>query len=96
VLPLDDDVVRNISHAHTDDVPFFNPSRGLILRMIREGRTNLAIGEMLKHSESTIRQETIKIFSKLGCDGRVEASHIYKIQESKSLHLQLAQHLNVR
>jgi DNA-binding CsgD family transcriptional regulator len=57
----------------------------LILRMISEGRTNLAIGEMLKYSESTIRQETIRIFSKLGCDGRVEASHIYKVQESEKL-----------
>lgn len=55
--------------------------QGLILRMISEGRTNLAIGEMLKYSESTIRQETIKIFSKLGCDGRVEAGQLYKIQE---------------
>lgn len=61
--------------------------QGLILRMISEGRTNLAIGEMLKYSESTIRQETIKIFSKLGCDGRVEASHIYKVQESEKVAL---------
>jgi DNA-binding CsgD family transcriptional regulator len=53
----------------------------LILRMISEGRTNLAIGEILKYSESTIRQETIKIFSKLGCDGRVEASDLYKSHE---------------
>jgi DNA-binding CsgD family transcriptional regulator len=53
----------------------------LILRMISEGRTNLAIGEILQYSESTIRQETIKIFSKLGCDGRVEAADIYRIQE---------------
>jgi DNA-binding NarL/FixJ family response regulator len=53
----------------------------LILRMISEGRTNNAIGEILQYSESTIRQETIKIFSKLGCDGRVEAADIYRIQE---------------
>ncbi len=59
--------------------------QGLILRMISEGRTNLAIGEMLKYAESTIRQESIKIFSNLGCDGRVEASHLYKVQESKKL-----------
>jgi DNA-binding CsgD family transcriptional regulator len=59
--------------------------QGLILRMISEGRTNLAIGEMLKYSESTIRQETIKIFSKLGCDGRVEAGQLYKIQELEKL-----------
>jgi DNA-binding NarL/FixJ family response regulator len=46
--------------------------------MMSEGRTNIAIGEMLKYSESTIRQETIKIFSKLGCDGRDEATELYK------------------
>jgi DNA-binding CsgD family transcriptional regulator len=50
----------------------------LILRMISEGRTNIAIGDMLKYSESTIRQETIKIFSKLDCHGRDEASKLYK------------------
>ena len=55
----------------------------LILRMVSEGRTNIAIGDMLKYSESTIRQETIKIFSKLGCDGRDEASEIYKVQQNK-------------
>jgi DNA-binding CsgD family transcriptional regulator len=56
----------------------------LILRMISEGHTNTAIGDMLKYSESTIRQETIKIFSKLGCDGRDEASEIYKIQQNEA------------
>ena len=55
----------------------------LILRMISEGRTNIAIGDLLKYSESTIRQETIKIFSKLGCDGRHEASTLYKQEQSK-------------
>jgi len=50
----------------------------LILRMISEGRTNIAIGDLLKYSESTIRQETIKIFSKLDCNGRDEASKLYK------------------
>jgi len=55
----------------------------LILRMISEGRTNVSISEMLKYSESTIRQETIKIFSKLGCDGREEASVMYIAQQKK-------------
>ncbi len=55
----------------------------LILRMISEGRTNIAIGDMLKYSESTIRQETIKIFSKLDCHGRNEASKLYKDQQLK-------------
>jgi DNA-binding CsgD family transcriptional regulator len=55
----------------------------LILRMISEGRTNIAIGDLLKYSESTIRQETIKIFSKLDCHGRDEASRLYKDQQLK-------------
>ena len=50
----------------------------LILRMISEGRTNIVIGELLGYSESTIRQETIKIFAKLGCNGREDASKIYR------------------
>ena len=52
----------------------------MILRLISENRTNLVIGELLGYSESTIRQETIKIFAKLGCSGRQEAALIYKGQ----------------
>ena len=50
----------------------------IILRLISEDRTNLAISELLGYSESTIRQETIKIFAKLGCTGRHEAALIYR------------------
>jgi DNA-binding CsgD family transcriptional regulator len=50
----------------------------LILKMISENRTNISISELLGYSESTIRQETIKIYAKLGCNGREEASRIYK------------------
>jgi DNA-binding NarL/FixJ family response regulator len=49
----------------------------LILRMMSEGRTNLAISERLGYSESTIRQETIRIFAKLGCSSREEATSIF-------------------
>ena len=56
----------------------------VILRLISEDRTNLVIGELLGYSESTIRQETIKIFAKLGCTGRHEAALIYKEQVTKS------------
>ena len=52
----------------------------VILRLISEDRTNLGISELLGYSESTIRQETIKIFAKLGCTGRHEAALIYKEQ----------------
>ena len=50
----------------------------LILKMMNEGRTNIVISELLGYSESTVRQETIKIFAKLGCSGREEASIIYR------------------
>ena len=49
----------------------------LILKMISENRTNILISELLGYSESTIRQETIKIYAILGCNGREEASRIY-------------------
>ena len=52
----------------------------LILRMMSEGRTNLGISELIGYSESTIRQETIKIFALLHCKGREEASKIYTEQ----------------
>ena len=50
----------------------------VILRLISEKFTNLAISELLGYSESTIRQETISIFAKLNCTGRKEASKIYR------------------
>ena len=53
----------------------------LILRLISLGHTNVSIAEMLKYSESTVRQETIRIFTKLRCTGRKEATRIY-IDES--------------
>ena len=56
----------------------------LILKLMSEGKTNNSISEMLGYSESTIRQETIKIYSKLGCEGRQEASKIYRDVLSRS------------
>ena len=50
----------------------------IILRLISEDQTNLAISELLAYSESTVRQETIKIYAKLECNGRSEATEIYR------------------
>lgn len=55
----------------------------LILRMIADSRTNVLISELLGYSESTIRQETIKIYAKLGCNGREEAARIYREKLAK-------------
>ena len=49
----------------------------LILQLMAEGLTNEVISDRLGYSESTIRQETIKIYSQLNCKGRAEASKIY-------------------
>jgi DNA-binding CsgD family transcriptional regulator len=50
----------------------------VILRLISEGRTNADIAQLLGYSESLIRQETIRIYAHLGCDGRQEAALIYR------------------
>ena len=44
-----------------------------ILAYIAEKRTNIEIADIMGYSESTIRQETIRIFEKLQVDGRNEA-----------------------
>lgn len=56
----------------------------VILRLISEDRTNMVISNLLGYSESTIRQETIKIFSILECKGRYAAGQIYKKETAKS------------
>lgn len=56
----------------------------VILSLISENRTNFAISELLGYSESTIRQETMKIFAKLNCTGRKEAAAIFRDYLAKS------------
>ncbi len=55
----------------------------VILRLISEDRTNLSISQFLGYSESTIRQEIMKIFAKLGCSHRSEAAKLYRSYSSK-------------
>ena len=50
----------------------------VILRLISEDRTNLSISQFLGYSESTIRQEIMKIFAKLGCSHRREAAALFR------------------
>lgn len=55
----------------------------VILRLLSENRTNLAISNLLGYSESTVKQETIKIYTKLNCSGRKEAARIYQAHMTK-------------
>lgn len=78
----------------TNAKPFsFDPSeynqplterQNLILKLIAEGRTNAAIADVLGYSESLIRQETIKIYAKLGCSGRNEAAQIFNKMQARA------------
>lgn len=80
------DVVQGSSRNGSNIVNEFDADDGqeltdrqlTILRMISERLTNLNISNILGYSESTIKQESIKIYSKLGCNGREEAAQIYK------------------
>ena len=46
----------------------------IILHQMAEGKTNQQIGRNLNLSESTIKQESVKIFRKLGVPNRIEAA----------------------
>jgi DNA-binding CsgD family transcriptional regulator len=49
-----------------------------IIDLIKQGKTNAEIAKVLGYSESTIRQDTIKIYRKLGISGRQD---IYFLKE---------------
>jgi DNA-binding NarL/FixJ family response regulator len=44
-----------------------------IIKLIADGMTNAEIAKVVLLSESTVRQETIRIFRTLKCHGRAEA-----------------------
>jgi len=48
-----------------------------ILALITEKKTNIEIADIMGYSESTIRQETIRIFDKLQLSGRNEARRYF-------------------
>jgi DNA-binding CsgD family transcriptional regulator len=60
-----------------------NERQELILKLISEGKTNTGISDLIGYSESTIRQETIKIYSILNCNGREEAARHYREQQEQ-------------
>lgn len=68
-----------IRKPSTNDEPSQCSDRQLIiLKLISSGLTNIQISDQIGYSESTVRQETVKIFALLGCANRREAGHIYK------------------
>lgn len=62
----------------------------LILKLMAEGRTNADIADVLGYSESLIRQETIRIYASLNCNGRSDATDIYKRHLAKQNEITLS------
>jgi DNA-binding CsgD family transcriptional regulator len=56
----------------------------LVLELMADGKTNATISNTLGYSESTVRQETIKIFFKLGCKDRKEAANYFNSRRQTS------------
>jgi len=72
-----------ISNAELSSLAELSERQASILKMMSDNFTNFMISEILGYSESTIRQETIKIYAKLNCNSREEASQLYKAQVDK-------------
>ncbi len=56
------------------DGPVLTERQAVVLGFMAEGLTNAQIAQQLMLSESSIRQETVKIYRALGVNSRVEAS----------------------
>jgi len=55
----------------------------VIMRLISESRTNENISESLGYSESTIRQEIMRIFEKTECSNRNQVAEFYRNYSNK-------------
>lgn len=65
--------VRRGTEPVAEDNRGFSERQLMILQGIHDGKTNRAIAEELGFSESTIRQETIRIYQSLGVGSRHDA-----------------------
>ena len=82
-------VAMHLSRPHAESERKSNPLAFMtrrqreILELIAEGLTNPQIGRALDFSESTIRQETMRIYEILGARGRREAADLYRNLKAK-------------
>lgn len=75
----DKDKKSQLTSSDSSKLPLELTERQLvILRLISEERTNQGISQFLGYSESTVRQEVMRIFAKIGCSHRSEAAAIYR------------------
>lgn len=75
-------VERDIPHLAALDSEELLPRQLLISRLIAEGRTNHDISELIGYSESTVRQELMKIFVLTKSTSRGEVGEHYRSTHS--------------
>lgn len=68
----------NIPHLVPNDFEDLSPRQVLISRLISEGRTNHDISELIGYSESTVRQEIMKIFVLTNSSSRRQVGEHYQ------------------
>ncbi|MDO9486059.1 MAG: helix-turn-helix transcriptional regulator [Actinomycetota bacterium] len=71
---------RRTSEVGVEEESAFSDRQMLVLRGIRDGKTNRAIAEDLGFSESTIRQETLRIYQALGVNSRRDAVSVAQLE----------------
>jgi|GEM_PF-4664529 len=68
----------SIDTKHASNLNELTQRQLVIMILISEDRTNKSISEFLGYSESTIRQEIMRIFAKTECGSRWEVAKVYK------------------
>jgi DNA-binding CsgD family transcriptional regulator len=71
-------VELDIPHLAANDPEDLTPRQVLISRLISEGRTNHDISELIGYSESTVRQEIMKVFVLTHSTSRREVGEHYR------------------
>lgn len=71
---LDGRIPVSFKNSHVDEggVQFTEREKQILIQM-SEGKTNFQIGRKLSLAESTVKQETVRIFKKLGVNNRKDA-----------------------
>lgn len=75
---VDRKVELDIPHLAANDSEDLSPRQVLISRLVSEGRTNHDISELIGYSESTVRQELMKIFVLTNSNSRRQVGEHYR------------------
>jgi DNA-binding CsgD family transcriptional regulator len=68
----------NVNDEISARISLFTRRQRDVLKLVADGLTNSQIGTELGFSESTIRQETMRIYEILGATGRADAVRMYR------------------